>query len=594
MSYRAPVQTIRWALDIAGYATVQQQSAFTEASDDLVDAVLEEAAKFAEGVLAPINHEGDKQGARWDDGVVHTPDGWIEAYQQFYEAGWMQLSASPDHGGQGLPYSVGACVNEMWKSANMAFSLCPLLSHGAIEAVESHGSDALKSTYLAKMIEGRWTGTMNLTEPQAGTDLAALRSRAEPNGDHYLVSGQKIFITYGEHEMAENICHLVLARLPDAPDGVRGISLFLVPKFLPDADGNPGQRNDLRCVSIEHKLGIHASPTCVMSYGDQGGAVGYLIGRENEGLACMFTMMNAARHAVGMEGYSLSERAYQHALAYARDRVQGRAMLAGANGTNGIINHPDVRRMLMDMRAQTEGMRMLGLEAAVSYDIARHGDDESARAHHAVRGALLTPIVKGWCTETAQRVTYDGVQIHGGMGFVEETGAAQYYRDARITTIYEGTTGIQANDLIGRKFSRDGGAAFFALLDEVESVSLQLTQAGETSLAQFGQQLREASDELKSLASWLLAEEREMHHAPAAAVPFMMASGTVLGGWMHGRSALRAQAALQDGGADTEFLTTRLALAQYYGSVTLGSVFGLVQSAMGLGDAVALLDEAQM
>jgi len=532
MSYRAPVQTIRWALDIAGYATVQQQSAFTEASDDLVDAVLEEAAKFAEGVLAPINHEGDKQGARWDDGVVHTPDGWIEAYQQFYEAGWMQLSASPDHGGQGLPYSVGACVNEMWKSANMAFSLCPLLSHGAIEAVESHGSDALKSTYLAKMIEGRWTGTMNLTEPQAGTDLAALRSRAEPNGDHYLVSGQKIFITYGEHEMAENICHLVLARLPDAPDGVRGISLFLVPKFLPDADGNPGQRNDLRCVSIEHKLGIHASPTCVMSYGDQGGAVGYLIGRENEGLACMFTMMNAARHAVGMEGYSLSERAYQHALAYARDRVQGRAM--------------------------------------------------------------LTPIVKGWCTETAQRVTYDGVQIHGGMGFVEETGAAQYYRDARITTIYEGTTGIQANDLIGRKFSRDGGAAFFALLDEVESVSLQLTQAGETSLAQFGQQLREASDELKSLASWLLAEEREMHHAPAAAVPFMMASGTVLGGWMHGRSALRAQAALQDGGADTEFLTTRLALARYYGSVTLGSVFGLVQSAMGLGDAVALLDEAQM
>ncbi len=594
MSYRVPLQTLRWAVDVAGFSRVQQQSAFAESSDDLVDAVLEEAAKFAEGVLAPINHSGDKQGAKWDDGVVHTPEGWRAAYTQFYEAGWMQLAASPEYGGQGLPYSVSSCVNEMWKSANMAFSLCPLLSHGAIEALDAHGSDALKATYLSKMIEGRWTGTMNLTEPQAGTDLAALRSRAEPQGDHYLISGQKIFITYGEHDMAENICHLVLARLPDAPDGVRGISLFLVPKFLPDADGNPDQRNDLRCVSIEHKLGIHASPTCVMSFGDNAGAVGYLIGRENEGLACMFTMMNAARHAVGMEGYALSERAYQHALGYARDRVQGRAMLTGPEGGKGIINHPDVRRMLMDMRSRTEAMRMLGLEAAVSYDLAHHADDEDTRKAHDTRGALLTPIVKGWCTETAQSVTYDGVQIHGGMGFIEETGAAQYYRDARITTIYEGTTGIQANDLIGRKFARDGGAAFAALLDEVEAVSVSLTEAGDTPLAQLGQQLREANDELKSLANWLLAPEREMHHAPAAAVPFMMATGTVLGGWMHARSALRAELALREDGADTEFLTTRIALARYYGAGPLGAVFGLVQTARGVGELVDVLDEAML
>ncbi|MEM7378427.1 MAG: acyl-CoA dehydrogenase [Pseudomonadota bacterium] len=594
MTYRAPLDTIRWALATAGFADVQQQSSFAEASDDLVDAVLDEAAKFAEGVLAPINHAGDKQGARWDDGAVTTPDGWKEAYTQFYESGWMQLSASPEFGGQGLPYSVGACVNEMWKSANMAFSLCPLLSHGAIEALEQHGSDALKAQFLEKMIEGRWTGTMNLTEPQAGTDLAALRSRAVPEGDHYRISGQKIFITYGEHDLVENICHLVLARLPDAPDGVRGISLFLVPKFLLDADGNPGERNDLRCVSIEHKLGIHGSPTCVMSYGDNDGAVGYLIGQENAGLACMFTMMNAARHAVGMEGYSLSERAYQHALGYARDRVQGKAMLAGADGARGIINHPDVRRMLMDMRSRTEAMRMLGLEAACAYDLARHADDPAVRAASDTRGALLTPVVKGWCTETAQRVTYDGVQIHGGMGFIEETGAAQYYRDARITTIYEGTTGIQANDLVGRKFARDGGAAFLALLDEVEAQSVALTAETDSELAQLGQQLREACDEVSSLATWMLSEERAMHHAPAAAVPFMMATGVLLGGWMHARSAVRATAALGEPGADTAFLSTRIALARYYGAAVLAEVFGLVQTARGVGESVALLDEAAM
>ncbi|MEM6988134.1 MAG: acyl-CoA dehydrogenase, partial [Pseudomonadota bacterium] len=553
MSYRAPLDTIRWALSIAGFARVQQQSAFAESTDDLVDAVLDEAAKFAEGVLAPINHSGDIQGAKWDDGYVITPDGWKEAYAQFYESGWMQLAAGAEYGGQGLPYAVGSCVNELWKSANMAFSLCPLLSHGAIEALEQHGSESLKEAYLSKMIEGRWTGTMNLTEPQAGTDLAALRSRAVPAGDHYLISGHKIFITYGEQDMVENICHLVLARLPDAPDGVRGISLFLVPKFLLDADGNPGERNDLRCVSIEHKLGIHASPTCVMSYGDNDGAVGYLIGRENEGLACMFTMMNAARHAVGMEGYSLSERAYQHALNYARDRVQGKAMLAGADGSRGIINHPDVRRMLMDMRSRTDAMRMLGLEAACSYDLARHADDPNERAHHETRGALLTPVVKGWCTETAQRVTYDGVQIHGGMGFVEETGAAQYYRDARITTIYEGTTGIQANDLIGRKFARDGGAAFSALLDEVEATSVELAGHSEAALAQLGQHLREACDEVKSLAQWMLNEQRAMHHAPAAAVPFMMATGVLLGGWMHARSAAKAWSDRDADGADVAF-----------------------------------------
>ena len=594
MSYKAPLKDIDWALKhVVGLSRVNSLPHFAEATDDLVDAVLEEAGKFAEGVLAPLNHSGDKQGCSWQDHEVTTPDGWVEAYQQFVEAGWMQLSATTEYGGQGLPYTVGACVNELWKSANMAFSLCPLLSHGAIEAVTAHGSDAMKSKYLTKMIEGVWTGTMNLTEPQAGTDLAALKSRAIPEGDHYRVSGQKIFITYGEHGMAENIMHLVLARLPDAPDGVRGISLFLVPKFMVNDDGSLGERNDVRCVSIEEKLGIHGSPTCVMSFGDDGGAIGYLIGEENKGLACMFTMMNAARHAVGMEGYALSERAYQRALAYAMDRVQGPAMLAGSGGAKTIVNHPDVRRMLMDMKSRTEAMRMLAFEAAASYDIGEAAEDEETRSFHQRRGELLTPLVKGWCTETAQSITYMGMQIHGGMGFIEETGAAQHYRDARITTIYEGTTGIQANDLIGRKMARDGGAGLQELCVEIEATTTALSASSDERLQLMGAQLAAANDQVVEVAQWLLGNDQP-HQASGAAVSMLMATGTLVGGWLQGRSALAAVEALANGGGDKSFLEAKIGLAQYFAGTALPEVASYGAAAIQGGELVNVLSEDQL
>ncbi|MGB0864932.1 MAG: acyl-CoA dehydrogenase [Granulosicoccaceae bacterium] len=594
MSYKAPLKDIDWALkQVVGLSRVSSLPHFAEATDDLVDAVLEEAGKFAEGVLAPLNHSGDTQGCRWQDHDVITPDGWVEAYQQFVEAGWMQLSATTEYGGQGLPYTVGACVNEMWKSANMAFSLCPLLSHGAIEAVTAHGSPELKDKYLAKMIEGVWTGTMNLTEPQAGTDLAALKSKAIPEGDHYRVSGQKIFITYGEHGMAENIMHLVLARLPDAPAGVRGISLFLVPKFLVNDDGSLGERNDLRCVSIEEKLGIHGSPTCVMSFGDEGGAIGYLIGQENQGLACMFTMMNAARHAVGMEGYALSERAYQRALAYAMDRVQGPAMLATDKSSSTIVNHPDVRRMLMDMKSRTEAMRMLAFEAAASYDIAEAAEDEATRKFHQSRGELLTPLVKGWCTETAQLVTYLGMQIHGGMGFIEETGAAQHYRDARITTIYEGTTGIQANDLIGRKLSRDGGEGLQALSTEIAATADALSNSDDDRLQLMGAQLSTANEQVVEVAQWLLGNEQQQQ-AAGAAVPLLMATGTLVGGWLQGRSALAAVEAINNGASDKDFLEAKIGLAQYFAGTALPEVASYGAAAIQGGELVDVLSVEQL
>ncbi len=594
MSYKAPLKDINWALKhVVGLDRVNSFPHFAEATDDLVDAVLEEAAKFAEGVLAPINHSGDQQGCSWKDHEVSTPDGWVEAYQQFQEAGWMQLSASAEYGGQGLPYLIGSCVNELWKSANMAFSLCPLLSHGAIEAVTAHGSDALKAKYLSKMIDGAWTGTMNLTEPQAGTDLAALKSKAIPEGEHYRVSGQKIFITYGEHGMAENIMHLVLARLPDAPAGVRGISLFLVPKFMVNDDGSLGNRNDVRCVSIEEKLGIHGSPTCVMSFGDEGGAIGYLVGEENQGLACMFTMMNAARHAVGMEGYSLSERAYQHALAFANDRVQGKAMLSGSEGRSTIVDHPDVRRMLMDMKSRTEAMRMLAYEAAASYDIAEASEDDTQRAFHKQRGELLTPLVKGWCTETAQKITYLGMQIHGGMGFIEETGAAQYYRDARITTIYEGTTGIQANDLIGRKMARDGGEGIQLLVTEIDATAQLLSDSDDERLQLMGAQLATANEQVGEVAQWVINNDQPQQ-ASGAAVPLMMATGTLVGGWLQGRSALAAVAEISSGSSDSAFLEAKIGLAQYYAGTALPEVASYGAAAIQGGELVDVLSVDQL
>src|SRR5512137_2642134 len=461
-TYRAPLNEMQFVLtELAGLDQVAALPGFEEATPDVVSAILDEAAKFASNVLDPLNAGGDREGARLqDDGTVKTPAGFKDAYRQFCENGWNGLIKSSQYGGQGLPHLVGTAVEEMWHSSNLAFNLCAMLTQGAIEAIVLRGSQELKDRFLPNMVAGTWTGTMNLTEPQAGSDLAAVRTRAVPQGDGtYKLYGQKIFITYGEHDYTDNIIHLVLARTPDAPEGVKGISLFIVPKFMVNADGSLGARNDVHCVSLEHKLGIHASPTAVMAYGDHGGAIGYLVGEENRGLEYMFIMMNLARFSVGMEGVGIAERAYQRAVAYAKDRVQGRPVGAekGAVGAK-IIEHPDIRRMLMTMRAHTEAMRAVAYVTSAAMDNAHRHTDAEARRRHQAFVDFMIPIVKGCSTEIAQEVASLGIQVHGGMGYIEETGAAQHFRDARITTIYEGTTGIQANDFIGRKTARDGGA----------------------------------------------------------------------------------------------------------------------------------------
>jgi len=459
--YRAPLRDMQFVLkELAGLDEIAKLPGCEEVNSELVGQILEEAAKFASGVLSPLNKTADQEGSRWENGAVRTPKGFKQAYLQFVEGGWNAMQAPPEYGGQGLPKIVTTPVIEMFKSANLSFSLCPMLTAGAVEALLLRGSERLKNIYVKKMVGGAWTGTMNLTEPQAGSDLALVKTRAvrshdDKNGDHYRIHGQKIFITYGEHDLAENIVHMVLARTPDAPEGVRGISMFVVPKFLVGKDGSPGLRNDVKCASIEHKLGIHASPTAVMIYGEKEGAVGYLVGEENRGLEYMFIMMNAARFAVGLEGVSISERAYQQALAYAKERIQSRD-LAGGGSAVPIIRHPDVRRMLMNMKAQTEAMRALAYVVAAAMDKGMRHPDKEERARNQAFADLLIPIVKGWSTETGIEVASTGIQVHGGMGFIEETGAAQHLRDARITTIYEGTTGIQANDLVGRKIARDG------------------------------------------------------------------------------------------------------------------------------------------
>src|SRR5437660_1096350 len=469
--YKAPLRDMHFVLqELAGLAEVAKLPGLEEINAELVDQILEESAKFASGVLSPLNKPADKEGSKWDKGRVTTPAGFKEAYRQFVEGGWNALQAPAEHGGQGLPKIVSTPVVEMWKSANLSFSLVTMLTAGAVEALILRGTEEQKKQYLPKMIAGSWTGTMNLTEPQAGSDLGLVRTRAVSEGDHYRVSGQKIFITYGEHDLAENIVHLVLARVEGAPEGVRGISLFLVPKFLVNADGSPGQRNEVQCASIEHKLGIHASPTAVLVYEN---AVGYLVGEENRGLEYMFIMMNLARFAVGMEGLAIAERAYQRALAFARERIQGRDLVQGGTSVP-IIRHPDVRRMLMLMKSQTEPMRALAYTTAAAMDHARKHPDAEARKQHQAFVDLMIPVVKGWSTETGIEVASLGVQVHGGMRFIEETGAAQYLRDARITTIYEGTTGIQAMDLVGRKIAREGGATAKAWLASLKALDADL------------------------------------------------------------------------------------------------------------------------
>jgi alkylation response protein AidB-like acyl-CoA dehydrogenase len=592
-NYNAPLKDMMFVLtELAGLDKVAALPGYEEASLDVVEAILDESAKFTGGVLAPLNRPGDEEGAKWADKAVTMPKGFKEAYAQFVDNGWNALSGNPEHGGQGLPKVVSAAVQEMWKSANMSFSLCPLLTLGAIEALELAGTDAQKEMYLPNMVSGKWTGTMNITEPQAGSDLAAIRSRAVPQGDGtYRIFGQKIFITYGDHDMAENTIHLVLARTPDAPEGVKGISLFVVPKFMVNADGSLGERNDVYCVSIEHKLGIHASPTCVMVHGDNGGAIGTLVGQENQGLKYMFVMMNAARFAVGLEGLAISERAYQHAVAYARDRVQGRAIEGSASGV-AIIKHPDIRRMLMLMRANVEAMRALAYSVAAAHDAAARHPDAAERAQNQAYVDLMIPVVKGWSTETGNEMSYLGVQVHGGMGFIEETGAAQYMRDARITTIYEGTTGIQANDLMGRKIAREGGATIKAVLGTMQQTRSELAQQAGAEFAAIAAALGRGIEALQQATDYIVANySSDVRAVAAGAVPFLRLMGVVSGGWMMARAALAAQGRIAGGDADPFYLA-KIATAHFYADHVMAAAAGLAQEVVQGGASALKLDEA--
>jgi 3-(methylthio)propanoyl-CoA dehydrogenase len=599
-TYRAPMQEILFVLnELAGLEQVSKLPGYEDATPDTVAAILEEASKFATEVLDPLNAVGDREGAVWEPGgKVKTPTGFKDAYRRFAENGWNGLTKNPEHGGQGLPQLVATAVEEMWHGANMAFALCPLLTQGAIEALELCGSDKLKSTYLSKMVEGVWTGTMNLTEPQAGSDLAAVRTRAVPSSDApgapYKLYGQKIFITYGEQDYTDNIIHLVLARTPTAPEGVKGISLFLVPKILVNDDGSLGARNDVQCVSIEHKLGIHASPTAVLAYGDHGGAVGYLVGEENRGLEYMFIMMNLARFSVGIEGVGIAERSYQRALDYAKDRVQGRAPgLDKAVPTATILQHPDVRRMLLTMKAQTEAIRALAYVTGAAIDNARRHPDAEARKRHQAFVELMIPIVKGWSTETAQEVTYLGVQVHGGMGFIEETGAAQHYRDARITTIYEGTTAIQANDLIGRKTARDGGAVARSVIGEISSLATALSGDANAALAPIGNELQSAAAALASAVDWVVpAYSKASRAAHAASVPYLRLWGLVAGGWQLARGAQIAARLLAENKGDASFYRGKIATARFYAECLLPQAAALARAiTVGSESVLALADE---
>lgn len=595
MTYTAPVKDMLFVInELAGLAEVNTLPGFEDASVETVEAVLEENAKFTQEVVAPLNWTGDQQPSYWKDGQVRTTPGFKEAFKQFGEAGWQGVQHPPEYGGQGLPKLVATPCIEMLNSANVSFALCPLLSDGAIEALMTAGSEEQKTLYLENLVSGKWTGTMNLTEPQAGSDLAMVRTRAVPEGDGtYKLFGTKIFITYGDHDMAENIAHLVLARTPDAPEGVKGISLFLVPKFLVNADGSLGARNDVFCVSIEHKLGIKASPTAVLQFGDHGGAIGTLVGEENRGLEYMFIMMNAARFGVGLQGIGVAERAYQKAVQYAKDRVQSRD-LAGSAGPVTIIHHPDVRRMLMTMRAQTEGARALAYVAAGLSDIAHRHADESVRKSNQAIYEYLVPIVKGWSTELAVDVASNGVQVHGGMGFIEETGAAQHYRDARILPIYEGTTAIQANDLVGRKTARDGGATAKAIVAQIHGVVAQLSKSSNTDLQAISRQLALGSKALSDVVEFVVANVKSDTKAVfAGSVPYLKLAGIVLGGWQLARAALISQEKLESGDGDSQFYQAKIVTARFFADHILSAAQGLRSSIIEGSTGVLGLSEEQ-
>jgi alkylation response protein AidB-like acyl-CoA dehydrogenase len=594
MTYTAPVGDLLFALEeLAGIEEIAALPGYGDVTPELVRSVLEEAGKFASGVIAPLNRVGDRQGSRLENGVVRTPDGFRDAYAKFVAGGWNAVPFDPEHGGQGLPWSLAMAVQEMVTSACMSFSLCPLLTQGAVELLAAHGSAAQKRTYLPKLVSGEWTGTMNLTEPQAGSDVGALRTRAVRDRDRYRITGQKIFITYGDHDWTENIVHMVLARTPDAPPGIKGISLFIVPKYLPRPDGTPGERNDVRCVSLEEKLGIHGSPTALMSYGDNSGAVGELVGEENRGIEYMFTMMNNARLSVGVEGPAIAERAYQQARDYAKMRVQGRAV-DGADSSVPIIRHPDVRRMLMTMRAQIEAMRALVAFTAGTLDRARRHPDAAERVRHQALVDQLTPVVKAWCTDTGCAVASTAIQIHGGLGFIEATGVAQHYRDGRIAPIYEGTNGIQAMDLVGRKLMRDRGASVRALIGMMEDSLSDGADAATSRLQAIATQARGGIGHLARATDWLVdTAAADKARSLAAATPYLALFGTTVGGWLLARSAVaayRRQAAGRGGLSDPE---AKQRVARFYAAGILPQAEALASAIIGGSDPALVLTEDQ-
>ncbi len=595
MSYIAPIKDMLFNMEhLAGLSQIAEIPAFEDMGVETAQAVLEECAKLNESVLVPLNWEGDKNPSFFKDGHVTTTPGFKEAYQQYCEGGWQSLQHPADFGGQGLPKTIGAACGEMLNSANMSFALCPMLTDGAIEALLTAGSDELKATYLEKLISGEWTGTMNLTEPQAGSDLAAVRTRAEPLADGtYKVFGTKIYITYGEHDMAENIVHLVLARVQGAPEGVKGISLFVCPKFMVNKDGSLGARNDVHCVSIEHKMGIKASPTAVLQYGDHGGAIGFLVGEENRGLEYMFIMMNAARYAVGVQGISIAERAYQKAVQFSRDRVQSRPVDGSMRTSAPIIHHPDVRRMLMTMRAYTEGCRAMATVAAAAYDASHHHPDADTRKDNLAFYEFLVPLVKGFSTEMSLDVTSLGVQVHGGMGFIEETGAAQYLRDAKILTIYEGTTAIQANDLIGRKTGRDGGQTAKGIAAQIANTEAELRQNGSANAVAMATRLKAAREAFLDVVDFVVAGAKTSPNAVfSGSVPYLMLAGNLVAGWQMARALLVAQEQLTHGD-DAVFMQSKITTARFYADHILTKIPGLRDSIVdGAGSVTELALDA--
>ncbi|HRL30435.1 MAG TPA: acyl-CoA dehydrogenase [Ottowia sp.] len=594
MSYKAPVKDMLFNIEhLARIDQIAQMPGFEDAGLETAQAVLEECARFNEEVVAPLNFDADKAPSTHSGTSVTTSKGFKDAYKQYTEGGWQGLQHPSDFGGQGLPKTIGAACVEMLNSANLSFALCPLLTDGATEALLTAGSDELKSTYLEKLVSGDWTGTMNLTEPQAGSDLAQVRTRAEPQPDGtYKVFGTKIFITYGEHDMADNIVHLVLARVQGAPEGVKGISLFVVPKFMVNQDGSLGERNDVYCVSIEHKMGIKASPTAVLQYGDHGGAIGYLVGEENRGLEYMFIMMNAARYAVGVQGIAIADRAYQKAVQYANDRVQSRPVDGSVKGPATIIHHPDVRRMLMTMRALTEGCRAMASTAAAAYDAAHHHPDAEVRQQNQTFYEFMVPLVKGYSTEMSLEVTDLGVQVHGGMGFIEETGAAQYYRDAKILTIYEGTTAIQANDLVGRKTARDGGLTAKAIAAQIEATEKELA-AGSDDAKAVAKRLKAAREAFVDVVDFIAAQSKaDPNAAYAGSVPYLLLAGNLVAGWQLGRALLVAEKQLA-AGHDTAFMKAKVATARFYADHILTRVPGTRDAIVdGAGSVTALALES--